>query len=48
MKYRKPTKAIITDAGCASRFLPITTDYSESHATYRRPSDYATNRRGMC
>lgn len=24
MKYRKPTKAIITDAGCASRFLPIT------------------------
>lgn len=24
MQYRKPTKAIITDAGCASRFLPIT------------------------
>ncbi len=24
MNYRKPTKAIITDAGCASRFLPIT------------------------
>lgn len=24
MKYRKPTKAIITDAGCASRYLPIT------------------------
>lgn len=24
MKYRKPTKAIITDAGYASRFLPIT------------------------
>ena len=24
MKYRKPTKAIITDAGFASRFLPIT------------------------
>jgi len=24
MKYRQPTKAIITDAGCASRFLPIT------------------------
>lgn len=24
MTYRKPTKAIITDAGCASRFLPIT------------------------
>jgi len=24
MEYRKPTKAIITDAGCASRFLPIT------------------------
>lgn len=24
MKYRKPTKAIITDAGCAGRFLPIT------------------------
>lgn len=24
MKYRKPTKAIITDAGCATRFLPIT------------------------
>lgn len=24
MSYRKPTKAIITDAGCASRYLPIT------------------------
>lgn len=24
MKYRKPTKAIITDAGAASRYLPIT------------------------
>ncbi len=24
MKYRQPTKAIITDAGFASRFLPIT------------------------
>ncbi len=24
MNYRKPTKAIITDAGCATRFLPIT------------------------
>lgn len=24
MKYRTPTKAIITDAGCASRYLPIT------------------------
>lgn len=24
MKYRLPTKAIITDAGCASRFLPLT------------------------
>ncbi len=24
MKYRKPTKAIVTDAGFASRFLPIT------------------------
>ena len=24
MMYRKPTKAIITDAGCASRYLPIT------------------------
>ncbi len=24
MKYRLPTKAIITDAGCASRYLPIT------------------------
>lgn len=24
MKYHQPTKAIITDAGCASRFLPIT------------------------
>ena len=24
MQYRQPTKAIITDAGCASRFLPIT------------------------
>lgn len=24
MNYRKPTKAIITDAGCASRYLPIT------------------------
>lgn len=24
MKYRKPTKAIITDAGFASRFLPLT------------------------
>ncbi len=24
MKYRKPTKAIVTDAGCASRYLPIT------------------------
>lgn len=24
MKYRSPTKAIITDAGCASRFLPLT------------------------
>lgn len=23
MKYRTPTKAIITDAGCASRYLPI-------------------------
>ncbi len=24
MPYKKPTKAVITDAGCASRFLPIT------------------------
>ena len=24
MKYKMPTKAIITDAGFASRFLPIT------------------------
>lgn len=24
MNYRKPTKAIVTDAGCASRYLPIT------------------------
>ena len=24
MKYRTPTKAIITDAGFASRYLPIT------------------------
>lgn len=24
MKYRTPTKAIITDAGCASRYLPLT------------------------
>ncbi len=24
MQYRTPTKAIITDAGCASRYLPIT------------------------
>ena len=24
MSYKKPTKAVITDAGFASRFLPIT------------------------
>lgn len=24
MKYRTPTKAIVTDAGCASRYLPLT------------------------
>lgn len=24
MKYRLPTKAVITDAGCASRYLPLT------------------------
>ncbi len=48
MKYRKPTKAIITDAGCASRFYQLLRLFRKPCCTYRRPSDYATSRRGMC
>ena len=46
--YRRPTKAIITDAGFASRFLPWTKTNPKAMGANGQQTHYAAGRRGVC